>query len=103
MIKTLQRMGRNDITVHGSRSSFRDWAEETTDFAGALALAEAALGHVVGDEVEAVYRRGGLFEKRRKLMAACATFCTRGRHQDVPNRTRRPRIIFSHRTTKGAG
>jgi hypothetical protein len=44
MIKTLERMGRNDIPVHGFRSSFRDWTEETTDFAGAVA--EAALGHV---------------------------------------------------------
>jgi hypothetical protein len=44
--------------------------------AGIGAIAEAALGHVVGDKVEAAYRRGDLFEKRRKLMAAWATFCT---------------------------
>jgi hypothetical protein len=47
--------------------------EETTAFAGSVA--EAALGHVVGDKVEAAYRRGDLFEKRRKLMAVWATFC----------------------------
>jgi integrase len=61
--------GPGGLTVHGFRSSFRDWAEEQTAFA------EAALGHVVGDKVEAAYRRGDLFEKRRKLMAAWATFC----------------------------
>jgi integrase len=74
MIKTLYRMGRADITVHGFRSTFRDWVEETTNYSGAVA--EAALAHVVGDKVEAAYRRGDLFEKRRKLMAAWATFCT---------------------------
>jgi hypothetical protein len=58
-------MGRGDVTVHGFRSSLRDWVEETTSFAGSIA--EAALGHVVGDKVAASYRRGDLFEKRRKL------------------------------------
>src|SRR6202035_2115667 len=70
----LRRMGRDDITVHGFRSSFRDWDEESTNYAGTVA--EAALAHTVGDKVEAAYRRGDLFEKRRKLMAAWATFCT---------------------------
>ena len=74
MLNTLARMGRGDITVHGFRSTFRDWVEETTNYAGTVA--EAALAHVVGDKVEAAYRRGDLFEKRRKLMAAWATFCT---------------------------
>jgi integrase len=74
MAKVLERMKRDDITVHGFRSSFRDWAEETTNFAGSVA--EAALAHVVGDKVEAAYRRGDLFEKRRKLMAAWASYCT---------------------------
>jgi integrase len=63
-----------DITVHGFRSTFRDWVEETTNYAGTVA--EAALAHVVGDKVEAAYRRGDLFEKRRRLMNAWATFCT---------------------------
>jgi len=67
-------MGRGNITVHGFRSTFRDWAEETTDLGGAIA--EAALAHVVGDKVEAAYRRGDLFEKRRKLMIAWANYCT---------------------------
>ena len=51
-----------------------DWVEERTSYAGTVA--EAALAHTVGDKVEAAYRRGDLFEKRRKLMAAWATFCT---------------------------
>jgi integrase len=73
MRKTLGRMSGDDITVHGFRSTFREWVEETTAFSGSVA--EAALAHVVGDNVEAAYRRGDLFEKRRKLMAAWATFC----------------------------
>ena len=74
MLMMLRRMGHDDITVHGFRSSFRDWVEERTNYAGTVA--EAALAHTVGDKVEAAYRRGDLFEKRRKLMAAWATFCT---------------------------
>jgi len=74
MTKVLSSLGHNDITVHGFRSTFRDWVEETTNFAGTVA--EAALAHVVGDKVEAAYRRGDLFEKRRRLMAAWATYCT---------------------------
>jgi integrase len=74
MAKVLVRMGRGDITVHGFRSTFRDWVEETTNYAGTVA--EAALAHVVGDKVEAAYRRGDLFEKRRKLMDAWARYCT---------------------------
>ena len=74
MLMTLRRMERDDLTAHGFRSTFRDWAEEQTAFHGSVA--EAALGHVVGDKVEAAYRRGDLFEKRRKLMDAWATFAT---------------------------
>jgi integrase len=74
MLKLLERMGRADITVHGFRSTFRDWVEETTNYAGTVA--EAALAHVVGDKVEAAYRRGDLFEKRRKLMDAWGRYCT---------------------------
>jgi integrase len=62
------------ITVHGFRSSFRDWAADGTDFPGEVA--EMALAHVVADKVEAAYRRGDMFEKRRRLMEAWATFCT---------------------------
>jgi integrase len=74
MLKLLGRMERDDLTVHGFRSTFRDWVEEQTAYAGTVA--EAALAHVVGDKVEAAYRRGDLFEKRRQLMNAWARYCT---------------------------
>lgn len=74
MLEVLRRMGRGDLTVHGFRSTFRDWAAECTNFQNEVA--EAALAHVVGDKVEAAYRRGDLFEKRRRLMNAWAEFCT---------------------------
>ena len=70
----LRRMGR-DVTVHGFRSTFKDWASEHTNFANEVS--EAALAHVVGDKVEAAYRRGDLFEKRRRLMEAWAEFCVK--------------------------
>jgi integrase len=73
MLMTLRRMGRNDLTAHGFRSTFRDWAAECTNFS--REVAEAALAHVIGDRVEAAYRRGDLFEKRRRLMDAWATYC----------------------------
>lgn len=67
MLELLRRMERPDLTVPGFRSTFRDWAAEMTDYPGKVA--EAALAHVVGDKVEAAYRRGDLFEKRRAMMA----------------------------------
>ena len=73
MLMMLRRMGRKDLTVHGFRSTFRDWAAEQTNFPSEVA--EAALAHVVADRTEAAYRRGDLFEKRRRLMVAWATFC----------------------------
>jgi integrase len=73
MLKMLALMGRDDLTVHGFRSSFRDWAAECTNFS--KEVAEMALAHAVGDKVEAAYRRGDLFEKRRRLMTAWAEFC----------------------------
>jgi integrase len=72
--KLLGQMGRTGLTVHGFRSSFRDWAAERTNFPSELA--EMALSHVVGSKVEAAYRRGDLFEKRRRLMAEWAKFCS---------------------------
>ncbi len=69
----LRRMGHGDLTAHGFRSSFRDWAAERTNFPSEVA--EMALAHVVGDKVEAAYRRGDLFEKRRQLAEAWAKFC----------------------------
>lgn len=66
MLKTLQRMKRTDLTTHGFRSTFRDWAAETTDYPSEVV--EMALAHTVSNKVEAAYRRGDLFEKRKKLM-----------------------------------
>ena len=69
----LRRMKRRDITVHGFRSAFRDWCSETTN--SPTAVAEAALAHTIGDKVEAAYRRGDLFDKRRELMREWADYC----------------------------
>jgi integrase len=73
MTMLLRRMGRADLTVHGFRSSFRDWASERTGFPAEVA--EMALAHTVSDVVERAYRRGDLFQKRRHLMDAWARFC----------------------------
>lgn len=69
----LRRMGRRDLTAHGFRSTFRDWAGEMTDTP--REIAEAALAHSVGNAVEAAYRRGDALEKRRVLMTAWAEYC----------------------------
>jgi len=61
-----------DVTVHGFRSTFKDWAEDTTGFSSGVI--EAALAHLVGDETERAYRRGDALEKRRRLMEAWADF-----------------------------
>jgi integrase len=74
LLKQLKRMDRDDVTAHGFRSTFRDWAAECTNFP--REVVEMALAHAVGDKVEAAYRRGDLFEKRRRLMADWAKYCT---------------------------
>lgn len=74
MLAVLRRMGRGE-TVHGFRSCFRDWASEATNYQ--REVVEAALAHAVGDKTEAAYRRGDLFEKRRRLMNDWAAFCGR--------------------------
>ena len=72
MLELLRGM-RPGLTVHGFRSSFRDWASEAT--AHPRDVVEMALAHAVGDKVEAAYRRGDLFEKRAGLMAEWDGFC----------------------------
>jgi len=72
MKMVLRRMKVTDATVHGFRSSFRDWAGEATAFP--REVAEAALAHTVGDQTERAYRRGDALEKRRKLMEAWAEY-----------------------------
>jgi integrase len=79
MLAVLKRIDRSDLTAHGFRSSFRDWAAERTNFP--REVAEMALAHTVGDKVEAAYRRGDLFGKRRQLMDAWARFCEAARPQ----------------------
>jgi integrase len=74
MTALLRRMKRGDITVHGFRSTFRQWAAERT--AVAREVAEAALAHALKDKTEAAYQRSDLFEKRRRLMEWWATYCT---------------------------
>ena len=71
-----RRIKRGDITVHGFRSTFSDWATEKTDFPSEAR--EIALAHGVGNKVEAAYRRGDLFEKRRNLANAWAGYCISG-------------------------
>jgi integrase len=73
MLMVLRRMGHGDLTVHGFRSSFRDWAAERTAFPAEVR--EMALAHAVSNKVEAAYRRGDMFQKRRQLAEAWAAFC----------------------------
>jgi integrase len=73
-MRELLREVRPGVTVHGFRSAFMDWAHETTNFP--KTAIDMALAHKVGDKVEAAYRRGDLFDKRRRLMAAWSDFCT---------------------------
>jgi integrase len=73
MTSVLRRMGRGEVTVHGFRSSFRDWCAECTNFPGEMA--EMALAHKVSDKTEAAYRRGDLLKKRYGLAEAWAKYC----------------------------
>jgi integrase len=73
LAKALRRMKVKNATVHGFRSTFRDWAAECTNFTNEVC--EAALAHVIENKVEAAYRRGDLFDKRRKLMDAWVVYC----------------------------
>ena len=73
MLMLMRRMGRRDLTAHGFRSTFRDWAAEATDYPNEMA--ETALAHLVSDQVEAAYRRGDMMERRRAMMEGWARFC----------------------------
>jgi integrase len=72
-LQLLNKLTGNGATVHGFRSSFRDWAAERTNFP--REVAEMALAHAIPSAVERAYRRGDLFEKRRRLMEAWADYC----------------------------
>ncbi|WP_211460826.1 tyrosine-type recombinase/integrase [Collimonas silvisoli] len=78
MLQLLKRMGRSDLTVHGFRSTFKDWARETTDYA--REVSEAALAHVIGNQTEAAYARGDLFAKRAGLMQTWAEYLASAKH-----------------------
>ncbi|MBB5050054.1 integrase [Afipia massiliensis] len=80
----LMRRLNVDYTVHGFRSSFRDWASERTNFT--REICEAALAHMVKDRTEAAYRRGDLFEKRRELMISWAAYVSSSEDKIVPIR-----------------
>jgi integrase len=73
MAMSLRKMGRGDLTVHGFRSSFRDWAAERTAYPHEMV--EMALAHVISNKAEAAYRRGDMFERRRRLMRDWARHC----------------------------
>jgi integrase len=75
-LSAVMRRMKVGAVPHGLRSTFRDWCAEYTDFPSEVA--EMALAHAIGDKVEAAYRRGDLFEKRRQLMTQWAVFCGYG-------------------------
>src|SRR6516162_2675406 len=75
MLIVLKRMGYGHVTVHGFRSTFKDWCRDRTRFENYVS--EAALAHASGDKIEAAYARSDVLEKRRKLMEAWAAFCSK--------------------------
>jgi integrase len=84
MLMLLRRMGHgNDLTVHGFLSTFRTWAAERSSFS--REVIEAALAHTVGNKVEAAYQRGDMYDKRRRLSAQWASFCTSPAQQGQSN------------------
>jgi integrase len=82
MAETLRRLGYS-VTVHGFRSTFRDWVSEETEHSPEVA--EMALAHTIGNKVEAAYRRKDLLEKRRKLMTDWEAFCRNAEYSNVVN------------------
>ena len=87
----LRRMKRDDLTAHGFRSTFRDWAAERTSFPSEVA--EMALAHTISDKVEAAYRRGDLVDKRRRLAEEWAGFCESPPENRAENTADHPKVI----------
>ena len=83
MLMLLRRLKTTNLTVHGFRSSFRDWCGDETSFP--REIAEAALAHKVGNEVERAYRRADALEKRRTLMQAWSDYCSKPQTDNVVN------------------
>ena len=77
----LRRMKVENATVHGFRSSFRDWAGNVSSFP--REVTETALAHVIGDKAEQAYRRSDALDKRRKLMEAWSAYCEPRRTDNV--------------------
>ena len=75
MLMVLDRMGYGHVTVHGFRSTFKDWTRDRTRFENYVS--EAALAHASGDKIEAAYARSDVLDKRRKLMDAWAEYCAK--------------------------
>jgi integrase len=75
MVRQLQAMGYSEVTVHGFRSSFRDWAGETSNASNEVM--EAALAHKIKSKTERAYARGSLLVKRARLMEQWADYCHR--------------------------
>ena len=82
LMMTLRRMRRLDVTAHGFRSTFSDWASEVSPYSAELR--ETALAHAVENKAEKAYRRGDALEKRRRLMEDWASYCRDLRPSDVP-------------------
>ena len=83
MLALVRGMRGRGATVHGFRSSFRDWAAEQTAYP--TELCEMALAHAVGNKVEAAYKRGDMIEKRKRLMSDWAAYCERAPAADRDN------------------
>ena len=92
-LMVLRRMSL-EVTPHGFRSTFRDWAAEQTN--STREICEAALAHTIRDKTEAAYRRGDLFEKRRELMNAWAVFATSSRPHRARRQSRSVRSVPKH-------
>jgi integrase len=82
MLLLLRRMDRSDITVHGFRSTFRDWVADCTEYPGELA--EMALAHTVKSQTERAYRRRDMLERRRQMMEDWGRYCTQGAVNVIP-------------------
>ena len=80
MLMMVRRM-KSGLTVHGFRSSYRDWVSEETDHSPEVA--EMALAHTISNKVEQAYRRGNLLERRRRLMVDWETYCMGGSSENL--------------------
>jgi integrase len=89
----LRRMKIDNATVHGFRSSFRDWAGNVSSFP--REVTETALAHVIGDKAEQAYRRSDALDKRRKLMEAWASYCETKRSGNVVNIRKHGEVLIS--------